>query len=80
MQNRPDLDPSLPRYTIRYLDGEKGWLLSPWKMTILYAIKQYAGLEWEPLMETEEYVRPEDIPGWGWDGRMSTSAFRKTEG
>lgn len=60
--NRPDLDPALPRYTIRYLAEEGGWKLSKWKMTIAYAVKQYAGLEWDPVMESEEYIDPKDMP------------------
>lgn len=62
MQSRPDLSLSLPRYTIRYLDHDGAWKESAWKMTLPYAAKQYAGLEWDHIPESEEYFRPEDMP------------------
>lgn len=58
---RPDLDPSLPRYTIRYRKGDE-WKLSQFKMTALYAAKQYRMTEWEIVPESIEYVKAEDMP------------------
>ena len=61
MQDRPDLDPSLPRYTIRYLEAGQ-WKLSKWKMTELYAAKQYAWMEWQVVPESKEYYSGDDLP------------------
>jgi hypothetical protein len=58
---RPDLDPSLPRFTIRYLKGDV-WKLSQFKMTELYAAKQYHMTQWEIVPESAEYVKAEDMP------------------
>lgn len=62
MEDRPDLDPALPRYTIRYRDPDNGWQLSKWKMTELYAAKQYAGLAWEVVPESAQIYSGDDLP------------------
>lgn len=54
--------PEIPRYNISYLDPDKGWQTSKWKMTIRYAAIQFAGLEWDPIWPSEMFYRPEDIP------------------
>jgi hypothetical protein len=61
MEDRPDLDPALPRYTIRYLRlGE--WKESQFKMTEAYAAKQYKMTQWEIVPESKEYRSADDMP------------------
>jgi hypothetical protein len=61
MQDRPDLSYDLPRYTIEYLVNDT-WKLSKWKMTELYAAKQYDTYVWRIVPESEEYYSAEGMP------------------
>jgi hypothetical protein len=61
MQDRPDIDPALPRYAIAFLT-EDGWEHTNWKMTIPYAKKQFAGQKWWPIFPSEQFYKAEDMP------------------
>jgi hypothetical protein len=58
---RPDLDTDLPRYTICYRKLDE-WKLSQFKMTELYAAKQYSMTDWEIVPDSIEYRDPKDMP------------------